>query len=361
MTNEDAIKSHVVTFQKELKLRAEPAWGEVQTALYIKKQLGKPFWEEKTALVYKAGKGDAIFFRSELDAKEIGKTIKHICGHAAHSAALMGAYLYFKDNPPKDKAIYFIFQPAQEGYPSGALFIVENCPAIKTCKAGFSIHVWPYIKEGEFYDVKTAACDYFEITITGKSTHLSTDQDTKHADAIAVAGKLAQKINAHKRKNFILYIGNIQGGEAPSGFSAQVKLIGDIRALDEQGRLAAYQRLRDSIDAMKEEGKGIAITADYFMGYPIFESNKKLLDKIKNIFPLHEEVNTYGFGGTDDFSLYAVPGVTLHIGTGRKEELHSTDFFVPASVTQKIFSSWVKIGNELSLDKTKPHHHNKKP
>jgi len=344
--NASVFKKRIPVFRQNLLKTPELSWNEIKTSSYIKKVLGEPLWQEKTAFAYAAGHGTPIFFRAELDAITTSEGVKHVCGHATHSAALMGTYLYFKENPPRDKTIYFIFQPSEEGYPSGAAFIAQHFDKLKTCKAGFTVHVWPDLHQGELYDVKMAASDYFEIIVKGKGTHIINKNVVKEKDPIAVAGNIAHQINQTKHKNFIVYIGTITGGETPNALAAQVRMTGDIRAIDEIGRLDAYQFLRKVLDRVGETATGVEITTDYFMGYPMTESNNEIKKQIKHILPINEQIESFG---TDDFSLYPVPSMTLYIGTGRAEELHRVDFVVPVEIAVKIYEYWIKIGKQFHL------------
>jgi N-acetyldiaminopimelate deacetylase len=331
----------VLEFKKHLDYIPELAWQEEKTAKYIVSKLGKPFWQKGNALAYKLGKGTTIFFRAELDALNTIEGPKHVCGHSSHMAALMGAYLYFKKNTPKN-TIYFLFQPSEEGYPSGAEFITKKFLKHNHCKYGFGFHVAPWKIPGELLDYSMASGDYFEITIKGKGTHIKNKNSFINSDPLIISSKIIEQINNSHFDNTIINVGTITGGETPNSIAAKSILTGDIRAINDKGREEGYKFLKKTIEKIKKESRGINISLFYNKGYPVLINDKKLLEKMNTLFKIKTTNPTFG---TEDFSLYPKPTVFLHVGTGKKENLHEVDFNVPDKVTNAIFEYWIKLGN----------------
>ncbi|MEK9132633.1 MAG: M20/M25/M40 family metallo-hydrolase [Patescibacteria group bacterium] len=332
-------------FKRDLNKIAELSWQEEKTKNYIVRNLGKDFyWTKKTALIYKLGNGIPVLFRAELDALPVKSEVKHVCGHSAHLAALMAAYLYLKNHPIKNFAIYFVFQPSEESYPSGAEFISKNFAELKKCQAAFAFHVAPNFTAGQLVETTLASGDYFEIKIQGHSVHIK-DKNTEDAkDALITASELIQKINHQKSHRWIVNVGTIKGGEAPNKIAGQTILTGDIRALAEPNRRGAYQWLK-TICAEIQKSEGAKIKLYYYKGYPVLKNDPKLLLKIKRIFKIKTNIKSFG---TEDFSLYPIPKIFLHVGTGGKIKLHADNFSVSSAVVQKIFSYWVKLAGNLN-------------
>ena len=331
-------------FKRDLDKLAELSWHEEKTKNYIIKNLGKDFcWTKKTAVIYKLGRGVPVLFRAELDALPVRGGVKHVCGHSTHLTALMAAYLYLREHPIKNFAIYFVFQPSEESYPSGADFISKNFGEIKKCRAAFAFHVVPDFAAGELVGATLASGDYFEIKVRGRSVHIKDKNTAAARDALLTASGLIQKINSQKRSEWVINVGTIKGGEAPNKIAGAAMLAGDIRALTEAGRRGAYQWLRAICAKIKKAGDA-KVKLYYYKGYPVLKNDPKLFLKIKNIFKIKTEIKSFG---TEDFSLYPVPKIFLHVGTGGKIKLHADNFSVSAAVTQKIFGYWVRMAGNL--------------
>ena len=347
MVDKKSIEISIAESKRKLDELAEIAWNEKKTSEYIISQLGDEYvWYKNNALIYKLGKGTPIFFRAELDALQTIDGPKHICGHSAHLASLMGAYRYFKENPPQH-TIYFIFQPSEEGYPSGATFISENFLKDKNIQAGFAFHVFGRgSKQNKLYDVQMASGDYFEISIAGVSTHVKNKNTNTHPDPLVIAADLIKSINQKKYKNIIMNIGKIEGGTSANCIAGKVMLYGDIRTNKEILREKAFTILQQII---KQHEKKYDSTIDLFhsFGYPVLNNDINLIKKIKKILTIDGSIKSFG---TEDFSLYPFPYVFLYIGTGTEKSTHEIDFNVPNSTTLKIFHNWIKIDTTLKLN-----------
>ncbi len=350
LNNMDILKIYykkILRFRRDLDKIAELSWQEEKTKKYIIKNLGKDYyWTKKTAVIYKIGCGIPVFFRAELDALPTRRGPRHVCGHSAHSAALMGAYLYFKKHPVRDFAVYFVFQPSEESFPSGADFISKNFKEINKCRAGFGFHVLPNFRLGELASPVFAAGDYFEIRITGRSGHIKDKNKRRGGDAILIAGKLAKKINADKKENFVINVGLIKGGEAPNKIAGSAFLAGDVRTLAASGSVSARLWLSDLCHKLEKQNFASKVNLRYCKGYPLFRNDKKIFEKIKKIFRIKKEVKTFG---TEDFSMYRPPKIFLLIGVGKSAELHTDKFYVRNGVITKLFEYWVKIINNLEI------------
>jgi len=337
----------ILGFKKDLDKLAEVSWKEEKTKNYIIKKLGRNFyWSKKTALVYKLGKGPAVFFRAELDALNTAKGPKHACGHSAHLAALMGAYCYLKDNPLQNHAVYFVFQPSEENYPSGAEFITRNFAPLKKCKIGFAFHVCPEFQPGEIINPIFGSGDYFEIRINSSGGHVKDKNNLIKRDVILAAGRLIEEINSKKFNDFIVNIGTIKGGEAANKIASGAILTGDIRALTFLFRKNAYRWLEEICVKNQLKNPLVKINLQYWRGYPILKNNRNLFKKIKPILNIEKSVKSFG---TEDFSLYIVPKIFLLIGTGGKAKLHADNFKVSNKITKLLFYNWLKIGENLPL------------
>lgn len=266
----------ILKFKKEIELHPELAWTEFHTQEYIETQLGKPYWKEKTALVYKLGIGEKkIYFRAELDALNTTSGVLHVCGHSSHSAALMGAYLSLKKEPPKDKTIYFVFQPSEESFPSGAKYITERFPEIFSCHQGFAFHAYPHLEKGEIVGIDHAAGDYIEIEVFGKNIHIRNKNNRNEKDdALIQASKLLLELNGSSFFDAIINIGTFEGGETPNSIAGYAKLTGDVRSRTNKSMIEAKEFVQSVVK--KYEAK-----LTYYTGFPTITNDKTLLDSVK--------------------------------------------------------------------------------
>lgn len=326
------------TITKQLEERSEVAWQEIKTQLYIESLLGHPYWKKETALIYKLGTGPAVFFRSELDALGTSTGPKHVCGHSSHVAALVMAYLTLMEKP-LNKTIYFLFQPSEESYPSGAKFIAESFPELLTCKAGFAFHVHPSKILGEIVDVAMAGADYFEIIIKTQATHIKNKYTDNNHDALRIAARLITLLNGHTDPHVIINIGTCTGGSVPNAIAGEVKLTGDIRARNDEAFEIGRKFLKETV--AKEPDAVLSL----FPGYPPLVNDPAVVAKVKNILPVKEKEVTFG---TEDFSFYPIPKAFFHIGTGEKTELHNPHFSVPEKLTEIIFNHWLTLADEFT-------------
>lgn len=346
MNLERDIARCVVVYKNHLEDIAEPSWKEEKTKAYIVRQLGmRPFWTKRTAVIYKIGDGPAVFWRAELDALPTRKGIKHVCGHAAHTAALMGAYMYFKKKPPQDVKIYFVFQPSEESYPSGAAFIADKFKPLRKCRAGFAFHVEPELSPGVIANPTFASGDYFEIEVHGRAAHIKDKYLSGMGDAILAGGALAKTINTKRAKNWIVNVGVMQGGDAPNKIAGKALLCGDVRALTEKARSNAHKWLQ-RVCKQINDGDATKIKLRYHRGYPILKNDPVLLKKTKSVLDITAEKISFG---TEDFSLYPAPKALLLYGVGGTRGLHEDSFQVSNAATKGIFHQWLKLGNDIRI------------
>lgn len=331
-------------FRRELDLIPELSWREVKTRDHIVSKLGRNYhWAKKTALVYKLGAGVPVIFRAELDALSTKDGPKHVCGHSAHAAALMAAYLFLREHPVPGFAIYFIFQPSEESYPSGAEFIVKNFSALKKCRAAFGFHVFPDAVLGRLTGGDMASGDYFEIEIFGRAGHVKDKNAAETQDALVAAGELLVRINSAKTPHWIMNVGRASGGDAPNKIAGRASLAGDVRALTEEDRRAAARALK-RICRETQKRTGAQVKLHYDRGYPALKNDRKLLRRVGKVLTITAGGASFA---TEDFSLYPVPKVFLHIGTGARVKLHADDFCVKDKVVQAIYHNWLKLAAKL--------------
>ncbi len=337
-------------YKKFLNEHAELGWQEVKTTEYIKKQLkDRPlkqgFNNTKVGLVYKVGNGkNAILLRADIDALKTAAGVRHTCGHTTHMAALIAAYRYAKrckkDLNAAQKSIYFLFQPAEETFPSGGNAFVTECPSIiNEISAAYAIHVRPLLALGLIGLQKGplwARGDYMEIEVTGKMVHIKDNE--KGIDALLAASHLIQKIKQLQANtpSIRIGIGVMEGGRQPNAVADYAILKGDIRLKSDDDQKIIKKKLESICNTVEKHTKA-RIKLSYFEGCPVVVNNPKLTEEIIRFLPQFKVVSEGMFSyGCEDFSHISqkVPSVIALIGTGDKYDLHQENCVISDQGTE---------------------------
>lgn len=355
------MNSKIITYKKQLELIAEVGWNELKTTQYIQdmlliKPLKIGFSSKEVGLLYKVGSGkEAILLRADLDALRTSNSIKHICGHASHTAALMSVFLEnYKDIVKQnEKTIYFLFQPAEETYPSGAKAFLDECKSIlPKIKYAFAAHVRPRLPLHTIglIPVVVGRGDYMEFSIRGKMVHIKNAP--LGIDALEAASYIVLFVkNLQRRfKEYLrINIGVASAGLQPNAVPGNALLKGDIRMKDDKYQDVIKKLLIQQIDKI-EKKVGAAIDFKYFDGYPPLVNDKKLIRQVagtmRNIarFNLNSDKNLFTFG-SEDFSFIAqeIPSVYALIGTGDKYDIHEEQCVISDKGTIAIYAYFKQI------------------
>lgn len=349
------IPNEIIKHKKALNKIAEIGWTEIKTTKYIKEALPvKPiktgFGGKDVGLLYKFGEGKkSILLRADIDALRTKKGVAHICGHSSHTSALMGVLLeIIKRKIPGNKSVYFLFQPAEETFPSGAKAFVDECSdIISSINYAFATHVRPKMKtaliglqDGSIW----ARGDYMEIEIQGKMVHVKNTPEG--IDAIEGAAQIIlaiKKIQHDFKENLRINIGVIEGGRQPNAVADYATLRGDIRYKDEKVKEKIISIIKNEINKIEEKSK-VKIKLNYYDGCPVVENNTKLTNKIssylkeKTDFKIVSDSSLFSYG-CEDFSFISekVPSVYALIGTGDKYDIHEENCTISDEGTLAIY------------------------
>jgi amidohydrolase len=142
-----------------------------------------------------------LSFKSTIKTMYNGSSVgvMHACGHDAHTAMLMGAAeVLSKLKNELTRTIVFLFQPAEEGAPSGEeggakLMIKEGCLDNPKPDVVFGIHIESFGDNGKIYykpGAFMASADLFTIKVKGKQTHGAYPWDG--VDPIVVSAQIIE-------------------------------------------------------------------------------------------------------------------------------------------------------------------------
>lgn len=336
---------------------AELGWQEAKTTEYLRKTISvRPekigFGPSKTGLLYRIGSGEkAILMRADIDALKTSSGPRHICGHSSHTAGLLQALIETipleAELTERNKSIYFLFQPAEETYPSGAAAFVKECPGIiGNISRAFASHVRPLANAGEISlqaGPVMARGDYFEIDIAGKMSHVKNPE--QGIDAVEAGALLITAIKKYQKKHFLhlrIGVGIVQGGRQANTVADSCQLKGDIRLdsdlMQERVKADLEQFIRKT-----EKATGATITLRYFDGYPVLSNDKILIGEIlpqirKAGWEKITRKGAFSFG-CEDFSFISnrIPSVFAFIGTGDRHDIHNENCTISDAGTENIY------------------------
>lgn len=306
--------------------------------------------------------------KGEYNGEEV--PVMHACGHDTHIAILMGVAEIMSKNTDKiNGTIKFIFQPAEEGAPSGEeggakLMVKEGVLKNPDVDAVFGLHI------GSGQRVNTiayksggmmAAVNSFEINVKGKQSHGSTPWTS--IDPIIASVKIIDGLQTLVSREMpltteavVLTIGKIESGVRHNIIPESAQMLGTLRTLDADMRSTIIKRMKEMVPAIAKAYKAEA-TIDIDEGYPITYNDPELTTQMlpslqkaagaENVFVIK------AITGAEDFSFFQkeVPGLFFFLGgmtPGETEAFphHTPDFYIDESG----MLLGVKTFIQLSLD-----------
>ncbi len=336
----------LVEWRRYLHTHPELSWEEVQTTLYIEKELVKLKISEiekplKTGLVatLRNGNGNVVALRADIDALPIleqnsceyrSKTegVMHACGHDVHTTCLLGAAKYLLENQSKwSGTIKLIFQPSEEKQPSGAEAMIK-AGVLKGVKSIIGLHVTPELEVGKLGFRKgqfMASADEIYITVIGKgghgaSPHLCIDPIVLSANIILAMQQLVSRY-ADPKMPTVLTFGDIQGHGATNIIPEKVELKGTLRTFDEKWRKEIQQKIKEVAQGIARSFGGDCIV-DIPLGVPFVYNDEMLtqsiMTKAEDIVGKENVVEMPLRMGAEDFSFYGhqCTASFFRLGTG---------------------------------------------
>lgn len=288
--------------------------------------------------------GKTIGLRGDIDALPINEEsaqsycsinsgVMHACGHDAHTTILLGVGKVIKELADSEESIEgnvkLFFQPAEETIGGGKRMVQEGCMLNPDVDYVLGLHVMPNIEVGMVelkYGKMNASTDTIKITLKGKSAHGAYPDNG--IDAIAMAGNVINALQTIVSRNIsplnsvVISLGKISGGVKDNVIADEVKISGTLRALDDDTRNFAKNRIESIVKntAVAFGGEGIV---DFIDGYQALINNDEVVDLIKETAQKilgNENIVFKEFPslGAEDFSYFSdvARGGFFHLGCG---------------------------------------------
>ena len=256
------ITDELISIRRYLHQNPELSFQEIKTSKYISELLNKWGIEHTSNVggygiigILKGKNPDSkvIALRADMDALPIieennvkycsvNDGVMHACGHDVHMTCLLGTIKLLSENRDWfNGSIKFIFQPAEETLPGGALKMIED-GVLENPKPDLIIgqHVFPELESGKV-GVRSgpymASTDELNLTISGRGGHGALPQtfdDTIHT-AAELIHKIKEKVNEKAPTDYptVLSFGKIVADGAYNIIPKEVIIKGTFRTFDE--------------------------------------------------------------------------------------------------------------------------------
>ena len=242
--------------------------------------------------------GRTIALRADMDALPIPEEtglpfasevagVMHACGHDMHTATLLATAKALKALQPELAGnVVFIFQPAEETPPGGAVGMIKAC-MLAGVDAVFGLHVDPFLPAGELSfgaGARNAAADLFDLTILGRGGHGAAPHQT--VDATLVGAQVLSALqHVHSRlmdpmDQLVISVGHFQAGSKHNIIADTALLQGTVRTMS--------PALRDRVPGLMEQViAGVCATYGaryefkYERGYPVLINDAAMTEVVR--------------------------------------------------------------------------------
>ena len=333
-----------------------------------------------TALLRGKLPGPVVAVRADMDALPIQETndvpyksqnagVKHACGHDVHTTVELGvAEVLAAMREDIRGTIKFIFQPAEEGPPSGEeggapLMIKEGVLENPRPAAIFGLHVMPNIEVGQLsYNSgpAMASSDKFVVTIRGKKVHGAYPHDG--VDAVVVAAECVGALQTIRSRRvdttepLVISVGIIQGGNRFNIIADEVRLEGTVRTLSEDVRRRARELMRETLAGVTS-AYGATFEMKYEEGAAVTYNDPALVEAtlpvMRRVVGPQNLVTRKPQMGAEDFSYFqkVIPGFYYFLGVGNRAKgitamIHTPEF----DVDEESLVIGVKVMSNVLLD-----------
>lgn len=348
----EEVVNFAIDFRHNLHKHPELKWEETNTAKSIRDILDEYDIPYKTyantgtcGLLAQDKKGPHIAIRGDIDAlalvektdvpyKSTKEQCMHACGHDGHTATLMTAAIWLKQNEHLlENPVTLLFQPAEEGGHGAKKMIEEGC--LDGVDMIFGWHNWPAIKFGQAVcpdGTVMAGNGTFHIDIKGKGGH-SSQPELCHDPVIAASAmtlNLQQIISRQvsPQDSAVVSVTSIDGKSDLTTIPDFVKLEGSIRVPTDELKSFVFNKIDEIVKATAKT-YNVEVDVELRDRYGATINHKTqagmVREELKNQLGKNWESNIpTPIMASEDFSYYlnTIPGAFALIGSDDGVEKH---------------------------------------
>jgi hippurate hydrolase len=308
---------------------------------------------------------ETIAFRSDMDAIPIDEAVEsdyksvhpgamHACGHDGHMSILLGFAQWVSAHRTQLKTnVLLVFQAAEETTGGAKLICDTGVFSDYGVTRIYGLHLWPGYPAGTVVGrAKEFMAGTFvvKVALSGHAAHIA--EYRKGTDALEAGCRFVKRAYAMEASLpdsvfRLLRFGVFDSGTASNIVADKAALIGTMRAFEEE----TFAFLRDGMRQIAADitaETGARVSFETSEGYPALVNPPELYADAK------ERLARAGFEWAEleqplmqaeDFAYYqrTVPGLFLHLGTGRDAKLHAGDY----ALNENVLIDGVRLFREL--------------
>jgi amidohydrolase len=289
----------------------------------------------------------------------------HACGHDGHVSIALGvASVLAGMRDTWSGRLRMCFQPAEEVAGGAEPMIAAG--AAKGVDAVLGIHLWAPLEAGKV--AVTAgplfgSADEFKLTVRGRGGHGGLPHTS--IDPIVAAAAIVsalQTIASRETSPFapvVVTVGKIEGGSAFNVIAEEVRLLGTVRALDQDIRERTLERIAE-IGQGVASGYRCSAVFERLAGCPPVVSDADMADLVRRaaVEALGEERVDHASPITvgDDVALFldAAPGCYFLVGAGRPGRDNAPHHHPEFDIDEACLPVGVEVLTRAALDVLKP-------
>src|SRR5205823_6655615 len=233
-----ALAEELVATRRDLHAHPELGYQERRTAGIVAARLRELGLEVRDGvaetgvigLLHGARPGPTVLLRADMDALPIQEAsevpyrsqtpgVMHACGHAGHTAMLLGtARLLAAQRESLPGIVKFVFQPAEEGGAGADRMIAAGALDDPAVEAAFGLHLWndgPLGAIGVREGPMMASADAFDLRVKGRGGHAAAPH--RAIDPVVTAAHLIVALQSlvsretDPLQSAVVTVGRIQG------------------------------------------------------------------------------------------------------------------------------------------------------
>jgi amidohydrolase len=289
---------------------------------------------------------DALAMTDDKDVSYVSRHpgVAHACGHDVHTTIVLGAALYFahhRDHLPGP--VRFVFQPAEERVPGGALDVISD-GGLDGVGAIVGLHCEPKLNVGTIglkCGAISSAADMAVIRLGGPGGHTARPELT--VDLVALAARIVGELPARVADRLDdptevkLVFGAIHAGDAANVIPTHCELKASIRTPS----LPVWERLPELVEREVASIVGTSaatLEIDYTHGVPPVVNDADVTETVRRasveVVGAESVATVEQSWGGDDFAWFTreIPGTYVRLGvrdpSGPTLDLHAGHFDV---------------------------------